>query len=165
MTEETNKKKGTEFENKVKQWFEAHFKSSFFQNKKLQVGKAPGKEHRFDLVNETKRIAIECKCYTWTKTGNIPSAKLSTLNEAVFFLSFLRDYDYKTIIVMNKEPNPEKNETLAEYYFRIYRYLLGETIIAEFDQEKSTMRFSPGFKSYNVGDKLPWENEEKVSNK
>ena len=159
MTEETkNKSTGIEFENDVKKWFEDHFKTPF-RKVKIKIGNPQEKQHEFDLVNETKRIAIECKCYTWTKTGNIPSAKISILNEAAFFLSFLRDY--KTIIVIKKRFNSEKKETLAEYYFRTYRCLLGDTRIAEYDEETKTIFFSPEFKPYKVGDKLPWENEAK----
>jgi hypothetical protein len=142
MAEKTNKKTGTEFESKVKQWFEVHRKLSF-DKKKIEIGDPPGKKHEFDLVNETEKIAIECKCYTWKAKGSNPSAKISTLNEAVFFLSFLRDY--KRIIVINKAFTPEKKETLAEYYFRTYCCLLGKTIIAEFDPQTDTMRFFSRF--------------------
>ena len=46
--------------------------------KVVPVGNPP-KEHRFDVVSADGDIIIECKCYTWTNGGNVPSAKMSTL--------------------------------------------------------------------------------------
>lgn len=39
------------------------------------------KRHSFDFGNET--TLVECKNYDWTKGANIPSAKISTLNESM----------------------------------------------------------------------------------
>ena len=39
------------------------------------------KRHSFDFGNET--TLVECKNYDWTKGGNNPSAKISTLNESM----------------------------------------------------------------------------------
>ena len=67
-----------------------------------------------------------------TETGNVPSAKIRTMNEAVFFLSFLPDTMEK-IIVMAKATHPKRKETLAEYYHRSYGHLLGATRMMEYD--------------------------------
>ena len=80
-------------------------------------------KNSFDCVSENKEIVAECKCYTWTDSGNSPSAKLSKLNEAAFYMSFLPKIT-KKIIVMSKADHISKKETLAEYYFRLYRHLL-----------------------------------------
>ena len=85
-----------------------------------------------DIVNLEKRIVIECKCYTWTETGNVPSAKMGFANEAAFYLSFLPKETDKSIVML-KATHPKRSETLAEYYFRTNRHLLGSIKVCEFD--------------------------------
>lgn len=82
---------------------------------------------------------VECKCYTWTESGNVPSAKMGFTNEAAFYLSFLPD-SVEKIIVMAKSTHPRRGETLAEYYFRTYRHLLGKIKVMEFDMSTGNMR-------------------------
>jgi len=98
----------------------------------LPIG-SPGKNHKFDCVSEDKRIVVECKCYTWTDTGNVPSAKMAALNEAVFYLHFLHE-STKKIVVLKKSVCRTKRETLAEYYNRINNHLLGDIGIYEIDE-------------------------------
>ena len=77
--------------------------------------------------------------YTWTETGNVPSAKMGFTNEAAFYLSFLPD-DTERMIVMLHAEHAKRNETLAEYYFRTNRHLLGKIKIYEFDLQTKEMR-------------------------
>ena len=84
--------------------------------KAIPIG-TPGKNYKFDLAEATGNVVVECKCYTWTETGNVPSAKIRSINETAFFLSFLPDTMEK-IIVMAKATHPKHKETLAEYYHR-----------------------------------------------
>jgi hypothetical protein len=97
---------GRNFEIAVKKWFEEKYKVAFQENHGLKIGDPP-KYHRFDLVSKDKKIAVECKCYTWTETGNVPSAKMGFANEAVFYLSFLKDTE--TFLVMKKVEHPRRN--------------------------------------------------------
>ena len=90
-------------------------------------------------MNLEKRIVIECKCYTWTETGNVPSAKMGFANEAAFYLSFLPE-TYEKYIVMHKSHHPRHQESLAEYYYRMNNHLLGKTKVAEFDPECKELR-------------------------
>lgn len=39
----------------------------------------------------------ECKCHTWTDSGNVHSAKLMGLDEALFYFSFLSDQTTKLL--------------------------------------------------------------------
>ena len=98
---------------------------------KLPIGNPP-KEHEFDLVSEKNKIIIECKKYSWTKTGNIPSAKKSTLNEAVLYLS-LAPKKYKKILMLHKAVHVKKEETFAQYYSRLNNHLLTNISIWELD--------------------------------
>ena len=71
----------------------------------IPIGEPP-KGHKFDLASEDKSIVVECKCYTWTDSGNVPSAKLMGLDEAVFYFSFL-PAETKKILCMKKRYSPE----------------------------------------------------------
>ena len=80
-----NPKVGKDFQRKVLSIAQKTFNMPFDEEKVVPVGNPP-KEHRFDVVSADGDIIIECKCYTWTNGGNVPSAKMSTLNEAVLYL-------------------------------------------------------------------------------
>ena len=60
-------------------------------------------------------------------------------NEAAFYLSFLPDY-YEKFIVMFYSVNVKRNETLAEYYYRTNRHLLGKIKVAEYNPDTNSMR-------------------------
>lgn len=95
MGNSMNPKMGAIFQGQVKNWFEKNYNLEFKSEVKIPIGEPP-KEHRFDVANLDKKIVIECKRYTWTETGNVPSAKMGFVNEAAFYLSFLPK-DYKKI--------------------------------------------------------------------
>ena len=134
-----NPRVGKEFQLAVKEWFEEAYTSPFEIERKIAIGR-PAKLHSFDISSLDESIVVECKCYTWTETGNIPSAKMGFVNEAAFYLSFLPD-DTERIIVMLHAEHLKRNETLAEYYFRTNRHLLGKIKIYEFDLHTKEMRF------------------------
>ena len=133
-----NPKVGKEFQMAVKRWFENALNKEFEIEKKIAIG-SPAKLHSFDISDCQGKIVIECKCYTWTETGNVPSAKMGFVNEAAFYLSFLGS-DVDKTIVMAKATHPKRNETLAEYYFRTNRHLLGKIKILEYDPILENMR-------------------------
>jgi hypothetical protein len=132
---------GKKFQEAVCEWFASkpEYKGSFEMEVGLPIG-SPEKNHFFDIVNKESKIVIECKRYTWTETGNVPSAKIRTLNEAVFFMSLLKG-SYTKYIVMFKANHPKKKESLAEYYFKTYHHLLGDIILAEYDVINDKMRY------------------------
>ena len=140
MSNSDNPKNGAIFQSSVRDWFQDHYKMPFELEKKLPIG-SPSKDHKFDIVDSANTIAIECKRYTWTETGNVPSAKMGFVNEAAFYLSFLPD-SYSKYIVMLHSCHEKRKETLAEYYFRTYHHLLGNIQIAEFDPASNNLYFS-----------------------
>ena len=89
-TNSQNPQVGRGFQSQVKAVAEEHFNTRFIDEKAVLVGQ-PAKEHRFDLVSEDSKIVIECKCYTWTNGNNVPSAKMSTLNEAVLYMLMVHE--------------------------------------------------------------------------
>ena len=132
-----NPKVGKRFQEMVKEWFENSMTCEFETERKIAIGN-PAKLHSFDISNKEENVVIECKCYTWTETGNVPSAKMGFTNEAAFYLSFLPDSVDKSIVML-RATHPKRTETLAEYYFRTNRHLLGKIKILEFDPNTSTM--------------------------
>ena len=129
---------GAMFQREVQEWFIKHFGAGFELETKISIGNPP-KEHKFDIVSIEKKIAIECKRYTWTESGNVPSAKMGFTNEAAFYLSFLPD-SYEKYIVMSFSFNEKKRESLAEYYYRTNKHLIGKTKVAEYNQETKELR-------------------------
>ena len=132
-TNSQNPQVGRDFQSLVKVLAEEHYKTKFLDEKAVLVGYPP-KEHRFDLVSEDSRIVIECKCYTWTNGNNVPSAKMSTLNEAVLYMRSLPEDTHK-ILAMKKDVRTSNSETLAGYYCRIYGHLLGDISVLEIDDK------------------------------
>jgi hypothetical protein len=101
---------GRKFQELVQSILEKEFSTSFEQEAVVAIGKPP-KGHKFDLANEDRSIVAECKCYTWTDSGNVPSAKLMGLDEAVFYFGFL-PVGTKKILCMKKATFQGKTETL-----------------------------------------------------
>lgn len=137
MSNSDNPGNGALFQRQVLKWLQNKYGDGFELEKKLPIGDPP-KEHRFDIVNSDKHIVIECKRYTWTESGNVPSAKMGFTNEAAFYLSFLPD-SYTKYIVMLHSLHEKRKESLAEYYFRTNCHLLGSVRVAEYDPDTKEM--------------------------
>lgn len=133
-TNSENPAKGAAFQKSVQEWFSLSRNENFISEKAIMIG-VPPKPHKFDLSNENCSVVVECKCYTWTETGNVPSAKMGFCNEAVFYLRLLPTNCEKWLVML-KSYHPKRKETLAEYYYRTNKHLLGDVKIAEFDPEK-----------------------------
>ncbi len=142
MSNSDNPRNGAIFQNQVRVWFQEHYKTNFVTEKKIPIGN-PAKDHKFDIVDEAGTIAVECKRYTWTETGNVPSAKMGFTNEAAFYLSFLPK-SYDKYIVMLKSHHPKRQESLAEYYYRTNKHLIGQIKVAEYDPETNELRIVDG---------------------
>ena len=124
---------GRRFQESVKLILEKKFCTSFEPEAVVAIGK-PAKNHKFDLANDDRSIVAECKCYTWTDSGNVPSAKLMGLDEAVFYFSFLPT-ETKKNLCMKKATYRGKTETLAEYYVRVHGHLMGDVFVYEISDD------------------------------
>lgn len=133
-----NPRIGKAFQVIVKEWFETNRQHSYELECPILIGN-PAKLHKFDIVEVTGKVVVECKCYSWTVSGNVPSAKMGFTNKAAFYLSFLPDIIEK-IIVMSKSTHPKRSETLAEYYYRTNHHLLKNIRVMEFDTSTKKMR-------------------------
>jgi hypothetical protein len=118
-----------------------HFGVEFKLNDPIQriaMGYPP-KEHQFDLVSTDLCYIGECKNYSWTISGNVPSAKMAFINEAVLHLSLLPSEKLR-FIAMRRDIHPESGESLADYYYRTNRYLLNGVFIVEIDTKDGRIR-------------------------
>lgn len=132
-----NPRIGREFQELTATLLGSYYGIDFNTEIPMMIGNPP-KAHRFDCVSVDRKIAVECKCYTWTRTGNIPSAKLAFLNQSVLYASFLPN-GVKRVIAMKRSLHPRRSESLAEYYYRIYQHLLSGIVLLEIDTETNTI--------------------------
>lgn len=133
-----NPKRGRDFEEIARELLSEYFQTELRPNHPIAIGDPP-KIHRFDLGSPDSRIAGECKNYSWTKRGHIPSAKMAFLNEAVLCLSHL-PRNTKRFIAMRRDTHQKRDETLADYYSRTYRHFLGQIQLLEIDLNTRKVR-------------------------
>jgi hypothetical protein len=100
----------------------------------VPVGFRVKKPHKFDLGSEDPPVLVECKSYTWTVTGNTPSAKIRGLNEVMLLFSVTPNH-YRKILFLLK--HLRKDVSLAAHYVNVQGHLIGTGVeIWEFDLEK-----------------------------
>ncbi|MEJ8680079.1 hypothetical protein P0C22_16180 [Plesiomonas shigelloides] len=104
-------------------------------NLKIEIGVANlKKEHSFDLGCIEQHIIVECKAHKWTTGGNVPSAKLTVWNEAMYYF-FTAPTGFRKIMFVLRDFSAKRNETLAEYYIRTYKHLIPNDVeIWEYDE-------------------------------
>jgi hypothetical protein len=125
------------FEKRVREFFDLK-KGWKLSKRLLEIGRRdPGTPlmHEFDLVSEDGSIVGECKCYKWTKSGNYPQGKISTANEALFYLS--RVNAKEKFLVLN-EAISLNGKSLPDVYvsrssglmddIEVYKYVCGSDI-------------------------------------
>ena len=81
------------------------------------------KLHAFDLGCSEQKVIVECKCHRWTAGHNIPSAKLTVWNEAMYYFH-VSPPSYRKIMFVLKDLRRGNGESLALYYLRTYSHLV-----------------------------------------
>ena len=81
------------------------------------------KDHAFDLGCLSQKIIVECKSHKWTAGGNVPSAKLTVWNEAMYYF-LASPKELRKIMFVLHDYSDKRRETLAQYYLRTYRHLV-----------------------------------------
>lgn len=109
----------------------------------LPIGLERKKNHRFDLgtpPNAANKIIIECKSHRWTSGDNVPSAKLTVWNEAMYYF-YLAPPDYRKIFFILRDESEKRKETLGEYYIRTYGHLIPKDVeIMEYHEVDQSVR-------------------------
>jgi hypothetical protein len=133
-----NTEKGRAFQQKAAEVLSQHFGVEFQKEYSFPIGHPP-KEHKFDLVSLDRKYVGESKNYSWTETGNVPSAKMGFVNEAVFYLQHVPPTVHR-FVVMRRDTHPKRGESLAEYYYRANRHLLNGVFVVEIDLKTEAVR-------------------------
>ena len=85
------------------------------------------KTHKFDLGTDEPLVLVECKSHKWTKGNNVPSAKITVWNEAMYYFHCSPD-KYKKIFFVLCDKRGNTGETLTNYYIRNYSHLIPSNV-------------------------------------
>ena len=92
------------------------------------------KDRQFDLGSADPAILVECKSHRWTAGGNIPSAKITVWNEAMYYFH-LAPPEFRKVLFVLRDLSNKRNESLATYYVRNYGHLIPKGVeILEYDE-------------------------------
>ena len=89
----------------------------------INIGIDKKKPHNFDLGSKEEKVIIECKSHTWTSSKNVPSAKMTTWDQAMLYF-LLAPSSYRKIFVVKKDYSEKHNGTLAQYYMRTHYHVI-----------------------------------------
>ena len=118
---------GSEFEETAKAFFKGEgipLASDFGVSIGVNAAK---KVHKFDLGSEEPPCLVECKSHTWTRGDNIPSAKITVWNEAMYYF-WISPVKYRKILFVLRDFSEKRRETLGAYYVRNYSHLIPEGV-------------------------------------
>ena len=91
------------------------------------------KSHCFDFGSHDPAVLVECKSHNWTVTGNMPSAKVTVWNEAMYYFH-LAPAHFRKILFVLEARHTRQTQTLAEYYLRTAGHLIPEGVsIIQYD--------------------------------
>jgi hypothetical protein len=93
-------------------------------NIKIGTGKYK-KSHEFDLGNN--EYLVECKTMSWTKSDNVPSAKIHAWNEAMYYFK-IAPKNYKKIFFVEMFYSQKRTKTLLQYYIEKYYHLIPDDV-------------------------------------
>lgn len=134
---ESNSHVGRDFEKKIREYFVKQ-NLPLDSGVTVPIGINGKKSHSFDLGNKDEKVLVECKAHRWTEGGNVPSAKLTVWNEAMFFF-YGSPPGYRKFLVVLRDFSARRNETLGEYYVRTYSHLIPADVeVWEYDESEKT---------------------------
>ena len=89
----------------------------------VELGVSTKKRHSFDLGASKPKIIVECKSHRWTSSAHVPSAKMTTWNEAMYYFH-LAPHGYRKILFVLHDRRARNGESLLCYYRRTYAHLI-----------------------------------------
>ena len=135
--EKSNSQIGKEFEEKALEYFRKEG-VELEKQYKIEIGLDSKKEHRFDLGNSD--TIVECKAMRWTETENVPSAKMGSWNEAMYYFS-LAPKGYKKIFFVERHYSKKHGKTLLEYYIDTFAHLIpNDVILYDYDTVRNNYK-------------------------
>jgi hypothetical protein len=128
---------GRSFEAVARAYFLANERLNLVPNFVVEVGVSDRKKkHRFDLGSADPPVLVECKSHTWTQTGNMPSAKMTVWNEAMYYFHVAPKNFRKIMFVLKHD---RRGQSLASYYLHAHGHLIPDGVeVWEFDAETQT---------------------------
>ena len=125
---------GRVFESMAKAYFYSKEGIDLIPNFSVPVGVSNlTKPHRFDLGSNSPAVLVECKSHTWTATGNMPSAKMTVWNEAMYYF-YIAPKQFRKIMFVLK--HHRRGQSLASYYIHTHGHMIPDGVeIWEFDTE------------------------------
>jgi len=122
---------GNEFEDAVCEYFRRQG-LSLTRGFKISVGVGDTKKPRkFDWGSDDPPILVECKSHAWTVGGNIPSAKMTVWNEAMYYFHIAPDSYRKVLFTLR---SMRADTSLAAHYVKCYGHLIPSGVeIWEYD--------------------------------
>jgi len=138
----SNAHAGREFEAYALDYFARveglHLQPSF----SIMLGHGPAaKAHRFDLGSHDPTILVECKSHNWTVTGNMPSAKVTVWNEAMYYFH-LAPPNYRKVLFVTEARHARQSQSLAEFYVRTCGHLIPAGVsIIEYNPTSASARY------------------------
>ena len=129
----SNSQVGRDFETAAQDYFRQKG-ISLQKGHSVQIGVSSKKDRKFDLGSDDPPVLVECKSHTWTRGGNVPSAKITVWNEAMY-LFLLAPQRFQKVLFVLRDFNERRSESLAEYYVRNYSHLIPDDVeIWEYDE-------------------------------
>ena len=94
----------------------------------VEVGVGSAKKPRaFDLGSPEPKVIVECKSHRWTAGHNVPSAKITVWNEAMYYFH-IAPKGYRKIMFVLKSLRRGDGESLSHYYLRTYNHLIPDGV-------------------------------------
>lgn len=137
----SNAHAGREFEALALKYFEVEEGLKLQPSFGVHLGHAESKKsHRFDFGSEDPAVLVECKSHNWTATGNMPSAKVTVWNEAMYYFHLAPAHYRKVLFVLDAR-HTRQPLSLAEYYVRNCGHLIPpKVLILEYSIESKAVR-------------------------
>lgn len=124
----SNAHAGREFELAALKFFQEVEGIPLKRSFKIPIGASTARKlHEFDLGSEQSKIVVECKSHTWTVSGGVPSAKMITWNQAMYYFHLL-PAGYRRIMFVLKDLRAGNGESLAAYYLRTHGHLVPDGV-------------------------------------
>ena len=134
---DSNAQVGRDFENVAQEYF-ARQGLNLVPNFMIEIGINGHKPHNFDLGDFNPKILVECKAHTWTESDKVPSAKMTTWNQAMYFF-YAAPPGFRKILFVLRDFSQKRNETLGQYYIRTNSHLIPLDVeVWEFDEIQRT---------------------------
>lgn len=137
----SNAHAGREFEAFAQAYFASHEGLHLQRSFAVPIGHSPAsKVHRFDFGSDEPPVLVECKSHNWTITGNMPSAKVTVWNEAMYYFHLAPARFRKVLFVLNAR-HARQSESLAEFYVRSCGHLIPPGVeVLEYTSDTKTVR-------------------------